>query len=161
MKNAIQKLEKILDTVPAWLVAIPHADFAHSPAPGKWSPKQIIGHLIDSAANNHQRFIRTQFETEPTIQYVQDDWVVMNHYETEPAEIVIQLWEAYNRHLVWVMHKIPESNYHKLCRSGDASPHTLEWLCKDYVDHVVHHLWQIVGEGNGLLSVKGNPYYTH
>jgi hypothetical protein len=67
--HSINRLQDLLDVVPAKLSRIKDTDFVYKPAPDKWSKKEILGHLIDSAANNHQRFIRAQYENIPTIVY--------------------------------------------------------------------------------------------
>src|SRR6185295_13890379 len=80
------------------------ADDARSGEPGKWSTQQIIGHLIDSAANNHQRFVRAQFTTDLVCPgYEQDNWVDSQKYNDEPWSDLINLWAAYNNHLAHVV----------------------------------------------------------
>ncbi|HEY0405248.1 MAG TPA: DinB family protein, partial [Pyrinomonadaceae bacterium] len=81
MKDALEDFESVLQTVPARLLALTESESEASRAPGKWSPKEIIGHLIDSAANNHQRFVRAQFTDELIFPgYAQNEWVAVQHY---------------------------------------------------------------------------------
>ncbi len=158
MQSTLHKLEILVSHVPALLRKVPEAEFSAKPSPAKWSKKEILGHLLDSAANNLQRFIRAQFEDSPHIRYAQDDWVKHNHYADEPSEEVISFWEHFHRHLLWVMRNIPEENLERTCSSGEPVPMTLRWLCADYVDHQVYHLSQILGEVPGVLSLEGNRY---
>lgn len=136
------RLEQLIAFVPGKLSEMDETAFSRRPAPGKWSPKEILGHLVDSAANNHQRFIRTQYEEQPLIVYNQDEWNRLNGYGHLNGQHVIVFWELYNRHLLAVIRLIPEENSGKLCRSG-GEPVTLAWLIDDYITHMEHHLRQI------------------
>jgi hypothetical protein len=120
-----------------------------------WSAKEIIGHLIDSAANNHRRFVLAQFKDDLIFEgYAQEDWVRAQHYADAPWPGLVELWRAYNLHLLHVMASAPEETLqrprasHSLDRIAfhtvDASqPATLEYLMRDYIEHLKHHLAQI------------------
>lgn len=124
-------------------------------ARGEWSPKQILGHLIDSAANNHQRFVRAQFTEDLVFPgYEQDQWVSAQRYTDEPWPDLIELWRAYNMHLLHVVsgisqhvltqprhkHNLDKIAFHTI---DQGTPATLEYLIRDYLDHLQHHLDQI------------------
>jgi hypothetical protein len=143
-KESISRLKELLNTVPAEIRKKDPASFERRPAPSAWSKKEILGHLVDSAANNHHRFVRARYEEAPHIVYQQNNWVEQQNYQDEPLEEVLQLWESYNRHLVHVISQIPEADLQKRCSSGPSSPPTLQWLISDYVDHMEHHLHQIL-----------------
>jgi DinB superfamily len=137
------------------LYAISAAD-SNQNGPGEWSRKQILGHLIDSAANNHQRFVRAQSTDDLSFPgYDADEWVDAQKYTDRPWPDLIELWCAYNIHLVHVVSRIPENtltqprNKHTLDKIAfhpvDAdTPTTLEYLIRDYLDHLKHHLDQIL-----------------
>jgi hypothetical protein len=113
-------------------------------APGKWSPKEILGHLIDSASNNHQRLVRAQLVSElrgPG--YDQAGWVASQQYAQLAWSDLIELWSAYNRHLAHVIAVIPEERGETPCYIGDDPPVTLRYVALDYVGHIHHHLRQI------------------
>ena len=74
IENIVDRLQYLCDAIPSLIKQIPEQEFSHKSAPGKWSKKEILGHLIDSATNNHQRFVRAQFEDTPFIIYDQDNW---------------------------------------------------------------------------------------
>ena len=128
-------------------------------APGAWSRKQIVGHLIDSAANNHGRFVRAQLEPDHLDfpGYVQDGWVASQRYEDEPWAELVELWRLYNLHIAHVMSGASADDLgrrrarHSLDRIAwrlvpRDEPATLEYLMRDYVDHLEHHLAQIFAE---------------
>src|SRR5215467_12643334 len=79
--------------------------------PEKWSRKELLGHLIDSAANNHQRFIRGQLvHSYSGPGYDQEGWVERNGYSTRQWADLVNLWRAYNLHLQHVMtNMLPET----------------------------------------------------
>jgi hypothetical protein len=125
------------------LRAISEAEASVKPAPGKWSKKEILGHLIDSAANNHQRFIRLQLESEVTLPgYEQDGWVRANGYQNKPWADIITLWSAYNSHLATVIENLDPATLQHVWHHPKAD-YKLGFLAEDYVGHLQHHLKQI------------------
>lgn len=124
---------------------------------GKWSPREIIGHLIDSAANNHQRFVRAQFTDELVFAgYEQENWVRVQNYQAEEWPELLQLWKLYNQHIVHLVSQIPEEtrirlrgkhNLHQIASEllSENEPVTLDFFIRDYLDHMKKHLGQILG----------------
>lgn len=114
---------------------------------GKWSKKEILGHLIDSASNNHQRFVRAQLVDEFEFPgYDQPNWVLLQHYNEVPWENLVELWYRYNRHLAHIIRFIPENQLSVSCKIGAKPPVTLRSIVEDYPVHMRHHIDQIVGE---------------
>jgi hypothetical protein len=112
-------------------------------APDKWSKKEILGHLIDSASNNHQRFVRALSSTEVVLPgYAQTEWVKGQDYEHESWTDIVGLWASLNRHLAHVIERIPEEKTGVRCRIGERDL-ALGELIPDYVAHLEHHLKQI------------------
>ncbi|MGA8263327.1 MAG: DinB family protein, partial [Ignavibacteriaceae bacterium] len=103
MKNIVDELEGIVSQARKDFNKMSPEDWNYRAAPGKWSKKEILGHLIDSAANNHQRFVRAQFEDKPCVTYEQDSWVSFQKYADEPVENIIGLWINYNKHLAYLI----------------------------------------------------------
>ncbi len=125
------------------------------PAPGKWCPREIIGHLIDSASNNHQRFVRAQFQDDLIFPgYEQDAWVAAQQYRDAPWDDLIALWRSFNLHIARFMDIIPEDvrmrprvrhNLDQIATNAVPrdKPATLDYFMRDYVVHLKHHLAQI------------------
>jgi hypothetical protein len=125
---------------------VSEAGAASKSGPGRWSKKEILGHLIDSAGNNHQRFVRAQLTPRlETPGYEQMAWVASQSYITESWADLIELWSAYNRHLLHVVKAMPDAVLKNEVVIGTNSPATLEAVVIDYVRHLNHHLGQIVG----------------
>ena len=137
------------------LEAIGIADSARRPAPGKWSAREIIGHLVDSAINNHGRFVRGQLSDELVFQgYAQNDWVLVQGYQDASWPDLVVLWSAINTNLARVISLVPRDvatrehskhNLHEVAFTTipASQPATLEYFMRDYVAHLEHHLRQV------------------
>jgi hypothetical protein len=145
MHLVIQELSKLIDQYSAVFRALSDAELAQKPQPNKWSKKEIIGHLIDSAQNNIRRFVCGQYEPQPKIVYDQDFWVKSQHYQDYQSEDLIQLWVLLNRHICLILSNLPPKYFEKTCDTGKGKIelHTLQYLAEDYVVHLKHHLAQM------------------
>lgn len=137
------ELSAICRTFPSQLNNIPEEVFNFK-AGNRWSKKEILGHLVDSAMVNLQRFIRGQIENKPVIGYDQDSWVAVQHYHSYPSEDLIRLWETLNNHLIQVVTCIPAKNLECVCLMRDGRELSLAFIIQDYVDHLRHHMAQIL-----------------
>jgi hypothetical protein len=120
------------------------ADVTRSRGPGKWVMKEILGHIIDSAANNHQRFVRAQF-TDPFIwpDYDGEAWVSLHRYRERSWVELVDLWVALNRQVAVVVESVAAEKLQTVCHIGSNEAVTLEWLVRDYLRHLRHHLAQL------------------
>ena len=141
--EAIKKLIEIIEEYSELLKSVSDMKYSIKPSPEKWSRKEILGHLIDSATNNHQRFIRVQFENKPAIFYDQDMWVTHSHYNELPVKQLVRFWTLYNKQLLEIIKRIPAENLMRECKMKDGKLVTLEFLVNDYVTHLRHHLKEI------------------
>jgi len=140
MQTIIHQLEKIIKDYTPKLQQLGEADFSHKPSPTKWSSKELLGHLIDSAQNNIRRFVVAQYEDKPYIVYKQDDWVAAANYQNYPLKDLIDLWILLNRHIVIVLKNIPQTVLSKEVQTQEI--HSIQWLAADYNKHMLHHLHQ-------------------
>ena len=155
MEDALADFVRTIEEASARLLSLTEAEASVPLAEGKWSAKETLGHLIDSAANNHQRFVRAQLKEDLVFEgYAQDEWVRVQAYVEEPWPLLVNLWKFYNLHLAHVCERAPEAERlrarreHNLHEIGFApvsadEPATLEHLMRDYIDHLKHHLRQI------------------
>ena len=154
-KFCLDEFRNTVERASERLLTISEAQSEQAPAARKWSAKQILGHLIDSASNNHQRFVRAQFTDDLVFPgYDQDEWVRVEGYNAEPWPQLVQLWRLFNLHLLHVMECMPEPQRtkhrarHNLQQIAwqtvaEDEPVTLEYFMRDYVNHLQHHLRQI------------------
>jgi hypothetical protein len=145
METTLERLNHWITELPSKIYALSEFDLSAQPQPHKWSKKEILGHLCDSALNNLQRFVRAQYEDQPytVIKYAQNQWVDLMGYQNLPIDHIVSLWVNLNRLTVEVIAKIPEDRLQNSCEIGEEQIVTLEWIIKDYVDHMEHHLKQI------------------
>ena len=151
----LHDFRRTLDEARTRLTGLSDSDAGRPKAPGKWSPKELIGHLIDSAANNHARFVRAQATDDLLFDgYDQEAWVRVQRYNERRWVDLIQLWYAYNQHLADVMERADANALtrprarHSLDRIAfepldPTAPATLAYVMRDYVAHLKHHLNQI------------------
>ena len=149
---AMQLLHRFIEEIPGRFKAFTQDELRERPAPGKWSPQEILGHLVDSALNNLKRFTDIQVMPQPyqVIRYQQEALVKVNDYQQLPLEHLLGLWQSLNRQIIYVVDHIPPAklslvvlppapNLLKL----KAEAKTLEWLIVDYVLHMEHHWRQV------------------
>jgi hypothetical protein len=156
MRTVEADLREAVASVTPRLLALSDAEAGRRPAQGKWSPKQVIGHLIDSASNNHQRFVRAGFTDDLVFPgYQQEQWVEAQRYAGAPWTELVGLWSHFNLHLARVIEATPAEvrqkprarhNLHELAWKAvpQNEPATLEYFMRDYVDHLRHHIAQII-----------------
>ena len=122
----------------------------------RWCIKEVVGHLIDSASNNHQRFVRAQIAGRLEFpRYEQESWVRVQQYANAQWEQLIDLWQSYNTHLLHVVSCMPPEGQRATCRVGDGQELTLSALFEDYVNHLEHHLSKMLGSwplANGAVQ---------
>ena len=158
MSEWLDDFRQTVDSASEKLMKIDEAQSERPRAEDHWSAKQIIGHLIDSAANNHARFVIGQLKDDLVFPgYDQNGWVRTNHYQQRAWADLIQLWRAYNLHLHHLMTHADQAKLSTPCTLHTlqeiafktvpkAEPVTLQYLMKDYVDHLKHHLGQILSD---------------
>lgn len=143
--DAALELQKVLATAPASLSAITDAEASLPLTAGKWSRKQILGHLIDSAANNHHRFVRAQIEKSLEMPgYAQNEWVATNACHHRNWNDLVTFWTSYNQHILHLILTAPAEYLTIPCKVAGDESGSLEFLMIDYVAHLEHHLHQIL-----------------
>ena len=123
---------------------------------GKWNEKQILGHLIDSAINNYRRFI-IGYQSDKLIfeGYEQDEWVNLQTYQEVSWKGIVETWYHLNTLIIHLLENFDNLYLEKMTTEHNfdqigfkkvisGSPSSLGFLIDDYIDHMVHHLHQIV-----------------
>lgn len=154
MKAIADDLRRTVEAAAAQLAGFSAARADAPRAPGKWNPKQVLGHLVDSACNNHRRFVLARAQEDLVFPgYDQDAWAAAQAYERADWHDLVELWRLYNLHIARVIEETPPELAHRP-RSRHSldeiawktvpadQPATLAYLMKDYVGHLRHHLAQ-------------------
>jgi hypothetical protein len=155
LQSYVAELRRAVDEAMPMLQQMGDEESRRSPKPGKWCPREVIGHLIDSASNNHQRFVRAQLQEDLVFPgYEQDAWVSLQRYGEAPWDELLTLWRTFNLHIARVMqaasnderlrkrarHNLDQIAWKTVPRN---EPATLDYFMSDYVGHLKHHLAQI------------------
>ena len=149
MKDVARAVRDTVNEVLGLLSRMKPAEVSARSSPDKWCKKEILGHLIDSAANNHQRFVRAAYKAAADYPpYSQNDWVRIQGYAESDWSDMVTLWAAYNKHLSNVLERLPEDAYSAPVNIGKEEPATLEFVARDYVRHLRHHVDQLMQKGN-------------
>ena len=144
MQEISEKLLSMVAVAEPRLHQMSDPESAQPMLPGGWSRKQVLAHLIDSASNNHQRFVRAALQASLDFPgYDQAGNVRVQAPQDNEWTLLVGLWTAYNRYLAHVIARLPASKLETPCRIGDAEPVTLGFLATDYLRHLSHHLDQI------------------
>jgi hypothetical protein len=144
MKDLSEKLLVAVNAAEPRLRAIGDLESCSPVLKGGWSRKQVLGHLIDSASNNHQRFVRAVLQESLEFPaYDQEGNVRVQAPQEADWALLVTLWAAYNRYLAHVVSRLPDSKLDTVCRIGSGKPVTLRFIAEDYLTHLLHHLGQI------------------
>ena len=114
------------------------------PSEERWSIIEVLGHLVDSAANNHQRFVRAlQTDSLEFPKYDQNKWVKCQFFSESNWDDLVQFWKLYNLHLAHIIRRIPDEKMRVKCAIIPNEPVSLSFLIEDYLVHLKHHLNKI------------------
>jgi hypothetical protein len=140
LQNSIERLQKHISEIPQLLKDLNDAELKKAPA-GKWSKKEEFGHLIDSAINNSYRFVTAQFSEKPynIMDYEGTRWVAANNYQQRAFEEMLSLWRALNIHIIRILQNITPEQLSYRCIEPEGTEVDLDYIIKDYVDHMDHH----------------------
>jgi hypothetical protein len=138
-----------------WLRTVDEKVTARRPRPGGWSPREIVGHLIDSASNNHGRFVRGALgDSLVFAPYDQEAWVALQRYQEQPWTALLERWAAFNAQVAVSIESIDDATLTRQRRDHNfdriawktiaaSEPTTLEYFVRDYIGHLRHHLAQL------------------
>ena len=162
-------LRQAVESAAPRLAAMSDAAASRPRHAGAWTPRQIIGHLIDSACNNHGRFVRAQATEGLTFPgYDQEAWVAAQRYDEAPWGELVALWRAYNLHLARIIAAIPADVLTRIRTEHNLDaiawrtvprdqPVTLGYFVRDYVGHLENHLTQILEDYVPLSFERSGP----
>ena len=145
MKEISIKLKSIVSTSLPQLRKMNDETTSIKKTQNHWSKKEIVGHLIDSCSNNHQRIVRALYDVaDQFLIYDQNKWVRVQNYNNMEWDNLIEFWATYNNHLSVLIKQIPASAKNAACNIGKEEPVTLEFVVTDYIRHLQHHLAQLI-----------------
>lgn len=140
------QLQEQIDLLTPYWNTLTEAELTERPGPGRWSRKEILGHLVDSATNNYRRIVLASLAPPPhrLRPYDQDGWVRVADYQHYPAADLLLLWRSQNQLIQHVLHRLPPHLLDNEYLTLNGNPTTLHWLISDYALHLEHHVQQIL-----------------
>ena len=142
--QGLETLRQFIENIPTRLLKLAPEKVVAKPASEKWSPKEELGHLLDSAANNHQRVVRVQLHDKLVMPgYEQEHWVRLHAYQQRDWQELIELWRVLNLQLLAAAKSVPDAAWAHTCTIDNSEPMTLEFVFVDYLRHMKHHLEHI------------------
>lgn len=145
MYEVAQNIREIVEKVTPLLLALPMSRVAEKPRLEKWSKKEILGHLVDSASNNQQKFVRTMAQSHlDFVGYDQNRWVDAQHYQRMNWRLLVDFWVAYNLHIAHIIEQVEGSKLAHTISINGSEKFTLRFIMSDYAQHLTHHLKQIL-----------------
>jgi DinB superfamily len=158
MYEVAQNIREIVAKVAPLLRAMPMYRVSDKPKLEKWSHKEIIGHLVDSACNNQQKFVRTMAQPHlDFVGYEQNHWVEAQHYQRMDWRVLVDFWASYNLHIAHIIAHVEISKLSHTISINGSEKFTLRFIMSDYAQHLTHHLKQILPDA-GLESAFVNVY---
>jgi hypothetical protein len=142
MQQTAAELASLIHQYSDRLYGLKEEEVSYKPSPSKWSKKEILGHLIDSAQSNIRRFIVAQYEEQPFIKYDQDMWVAVSGYQQHDFKSIVDLWKLINLHVVRILSNLSPEMAQRKCMTNDV--HTVEFLAVDYIKHLRYHVHQVL-----------------
>ena len=159
MKESADEIRSLIAEFEPALRRLNDEDIRDRTHPGKWARKEVLGHLIDSACNNQQKFVRMMQQRHLHFPgYAQNDWVDLQNWASADYEAMVDLWVAYNRHIAYIIENVETRFLEHTITIEDAGPFTLRFVMPDYVEHMKHHLKQIFPDAtleNRFVNVYG------
>ncbi|WP_409294126.1 DinB family protein [Peribacillus sp. SCS-26] len=151
MENVINRINHWIHSLPKEYNAMSETEISFRPSLNKWSKKEILGDLCDSAVNNIERFVKIQYEEQPYVipTYNQEEWVVAQNYQERSLDEILTLFQTLNNQVINIIINIPAEKLSYLCDMGNNHQNTLDWLIQDYLEHMEHHITnQILNNSN-------------
>lgn len=154
---AIEKLKQLLVEFPEKAARVSAYSWQYKRDAYSWSAKEVLGHLVDSALANLQRFVRAQFQSAPQIRYDQNNWVLSQYWQDRPVEDILELWIVVNKQLAHVWGQLPRASYTKEVNVGSTEVVLMQLseLIEDYIQHMESHLEQINMPKVTVIAAKG------
>ncbi len=155
MISVATHLRNLVNGAKPRLLSLPEPQISEKPYTDKWSLKEVLGHLIDSAVNNHQRIVRMQQQADlGSFSYKQEQWNAIQKYQLERWTDLVELWALFNTHLAHVIEHVDPGSLDNTCDMGYIAPAKLRFVIEDYVRHVQHHLDQIFSDTDPRERVR-------
>jgi hypothetical protein len=155
MKETAQNLRDVVNRMALVLKGLSEKEAAEKPSPEKWCLKEIIGHLIDSANNNQMKFVKAIVSNSIDVAgYNQNEWVDIQNYRNYEWHQLLEFWVLFNLHMAHIIENVPVGALLNQLKVEGVGPFTLEFIMKDYVEHLKHHLNQALPQANLNSSFK-------
>ena len=146
MNSTVSRINQLITIIETYFTKTHRQQLAAKPKPVQWSKKEILGHLIDSARYNLRRITEIHIKPKPyqIIDYEQDELVVVNDYQRAETKDLVMLWVGLNRQIIHIIRELNEKTVQVQAKLPNQKTTSLLFLINDYLEHLEHHIKQII-----------------
>lgn len=141
-RNAIETVAQTRERVAALIAAMGEERAKRTPAPGKWSAREIVAHLADCELAFGFRLRQTLAEDNPTLQpFDQEKWAAS--YSAYDLASALETFSALRRWNLALIRSLKPEDFKRKATHPERGEMTFQTIIETMGGHDLNHLAQI------------------